>query len=330
VNARSRVEAALRGHKVDHAPAGAWGHTYREEWSPEALAKVTVERQRRYEWDYVKFQPRASCFAEAFGARFKGSNHSLRSPLDVSHPIHSHADWPKLPAAPATAPSLAEQVESLRLTVEALGPGVPVIQTVFSPITVAGYLVGRDKRRVVRDLRRDPSEVLPALDRIAETLSEFSRRSVEAGAAGIFYAISGYASAGMLSAEEYDRWLFPQDERILRSLPKEAWFNVLNLCRGQLHFDIARRLPVQVVSWSVHDPGNPGLAEGRRLSGKAVMGGLGQRTTLYRGTPAEVAAEVRAAVTETGGEGVLLAPGCSVPPGARTENLASMMKAAAA
>jgi len=330
VNARSRVEAALRGDKVDHAPAGAWGHTYREEWSPEALAKVTVERQRRYGWDYVKFQPRAGCFAEAFGARYKGSNHSLRAPVEVSHPIHGHADWPKLPAASADSPSLAEQVEALRLTVAALGPEVPVIQTVFSPITVAGYLVGRDKRRAVRDLRRDPAEVLPALERIAGTLVEFSRRSVEAGAAGIFYAVSGYASAGMTSADEYDSWLAPLDERILRSLPAAAWFNVLHLCRGRLHFDLARRLPVQAVSWSIHDPGNPGLAEGRRLSGKAVMGGLGQRTTLYRGTPAEVISEVGSALADTGGTGFLLAPGCSVPPGARIENMQAMMKAVAA
>lgn len=327
---RSRVEAALRGDKVDHPPAGAWGHTYREEWSAQALAKVTAERRRRYGWDFVKFQPRASCFAEAFGARFKGSNHSLRSPLEVSHPIHSHADWPKLPAAPAGAPSLAEQVEALRLTVEAVGPEVPVLQTVFSPISVAGYLVGRDKRRVVRDLRRDPSEVLPALERIEETLIDFARRSVEAGAAGIFYAVSGYASAGMLSAEEYDSWLAPQDERILRALPREAWFNVLHLCRGRLHFDLARRYPVQAVSWSIQDEGNPGLAEGRRLSGKAVMGGLGQRTTLYRGTPDEVAAEVRAALADTHGTGFLLAPGCSVPPGARAENMTAMMRAVAA
>jgi len=169
VNSRTRVEAALKGGKVDRAPAGAWGHTYREEWSPQALATVTALRRARYEWDFIKFQPRASCFAEAFGARYASSNHSLRAPREVSHPIHGHRDWPGLPEAGASAPSLAEQVESLRLTVEAVGPDVPVIQTVFSPITVAGYLVGKDKRRAVRDLRRDPDSVLPALERIPGT-----------------------------------------------------------------------------------------------------------------------------------------------------------------
>ena len=330
MNPRSRVEAALRGAKVDRPPAAAWGHTYREEWSPAALARVTVERTRRYGWDFVKFQPRASCFAEAFGAQFASAGHSLRAPQELDHPIHSYQDWPRLKPADASAPSLADQVEALRLTVAELGPEVPVVQTVFSPITVAGYLVGRDKRRAVRDLRRQPEAVLPALDRIADTMIDFSLRSIEAGAAGIFYAISGYASAGMMTAEEYDRWLFPLDERILRALPRAAWFNILHLCRGRLHFDVARRLPVQAVSWSVADDGNPTLAEGRELSGKAVMGGLGHRTTLYRGTPEEVISEAREALRETGGERFLLAPGCSVPPGARAENLVAMMKSVAA
>jgi len=330
VNSRSRVEAALKGAKVDRPPAAAWGHTYREEWSPEALAKVTVQRARRYGWDFVKFQPRASSFAEAFGARYQSAGHSLRAPKELEHPIHGHQDWLGLKPADANAPSLAEQVEAVRLTVAELGPDIPVLQTVFSPITVAGYLVGKDKRRAVRDLRRNPDEVLPALERIADAMIDFSLRSVEAGAAGIFYAISGYASVGMMTAAEYDRWLYPLDERVLIALPKSAWFNVLHLCRGQLHFDIARRLPVQAVSWSVTDAGNPSLAEGRKLSGKAVMGGLGHRTTLYRGTPEEVVSEARKALHETGGERFLLAPGCSVPPGARAENLVAMMKAVAA
>ena len=330
MNSRSRVEAALKGGRVDRPPAAAWGHTYREEWSPTALAKVTAQRQARYGWDFVKFQPRASSFAEAFGAAYKTANHALRAPKETAHPIHGYRDWPSVGPADASAPSLAEQVESLRLTVEALGPDVPVIQTVFSPITVAGYLVGKDKRRAVRDLRQHPDLVLPALERIADTMIEFSRRSVEAGAAGVFYAISGYASTGMMTAEEYDSWLYPLDERVLRGLPKAAWFNVLHLCRGNLNFDIARRLPVEAVSWSIHDPGNPSLAEGRKLSGKAVMGGLGQRTTLYRGTPEEVTREAREALRDTGGTGLLLAPGCSVPPGARQENLVAMMTAVAA
>jgi uroporphyrinogen decarboxylase len=89
-------------------------------------------------------------------------------------------------------------------------------------------------------------------------------------------------------------------------------------------------LPVQAVSWSIHNQGNPSLVEGRKLSGRAVMGGLGQRASLLYGPPPEVEAEARRAVAETGGRGLLLAPGCSVPPRAKDINLAAMVAAIAA
>jgi uroporphyrinogen decarboxylase len=89
-------------------------------------------------------------------------------------------------------------------------------------------------------------------------------------------------------------------------------------------------MPAPVISWSMHNQGNPSLAEGRTISGRAVMGGLGQRGALLYGPPGEVEAEARRAVAETGGRGLLLAPGCSVPTRARDVNLAAMVSAVAA
>jgi len=62
--------------------------------------------------------------------------------------------------------ALDDQVESIGMVARELGRSVPVIQTVFSPLTVAGYLVGKSKSRVVRELRKHPEVVRPALDRI--------------------------------------------------------------------------------------------------------------------------------------------------------------------
>jgi uroporphyrinogen decarboxylase len=117
---------------------------------------------------------------------------------------------------------------------------------------------------------------------------------------------------------------------VLSRLPAEAWFNVVHLCGSNLNFELAREMPAQVVSWSIHNQGNPSLAEGRKLSGRAVMGGLGQRASLLYGPPPEVEAEARRAVAETGGRGLLLAPGCSVPTRAKDINLAAIVSALAA
>jgi len=313
---------------ADRPPVGAWGHTYREEWSPQALAAVTVERARQFGWDFVKFQPRASSFAEAFGSVYKPSGHRLKGPVLITPAVPDLESWRTMELVNRKA--LDDQVESIGMVARELGEGVPVIQTVFSPITVGGYLVGKSQSRVVRELRKNPDLVRPALERIAEALVDFSRRSVEAGAAGIFYAISGYAGRGVMPEGVYRELVLPYDVSVLSRLPSEAWFNAVHLCGSNLNFELTREMPAQVVSWSIHNQGNPSLAEGRKLSGRAVMGGLGQRASLLYGPATEVEAEARRAVAETGGRGLLLAPGCSVPPRAKDINLAAMVAALAA
>jgi uroporphyrinogen decarboxylase len=325
---RERVEAALAMGVADRPPVGAWGHTYREEWSPTELAAITVERARKFGWDFVKFQPRASSFAEAFGSVYKSSGHRLKGPVLERTAVPDVDAWRDLRVVNPKA--LDDQVESIGIVARELGPDVPVIQTVFSPLTVADYLVGRSKSRVMRELRKNGDVVRPALERIADALVDFSRRSVDSGAAGIFYAISGYASKDAMPEATYRELVLPTDLLVLDRLPKEAWFNVLHLCGSNLRFELSRDLPAQAVSWSIHNQGNPTLAEGRKISGKPVMGGLGQRATLLYGPPPEVEAEARRAVGETGGLGLLLAPGCSVPPRARDAHLAAMVSAIAA
>jgi uroporphyrinogen decarboxylase len=328
MDGRKRVEAAIAMGVADRPPFGAWGHTYKEEWSPADLAAITVERAQTFGWDFVKFQPRASCFAEAFGSIYKPAGHRLKGPVLESEAVPDLETWTTVSLVNRKA--LDDQVDSLHMTVKQLGFGVPVIQTVFSPLTVAGYLVGKNSSRVVRELRKHPELVRPAMDRIAEALVDFSRRSVSAGAAGIFYAISGYASREAMPEDVYRELVLPSDQAVLNQLPHEAWFNVVHLCGSKLHFDLVNDLPTQVVSWSIHNIGTPTLSQGRNISGRAVMGGLGQRKSLLYGEPTEVQAEAKRAIADTGGRGLLLAPGCSVPPRVREINLAAIGQAVAA
>ena len=329
MDSRARVEAALAGADVDRPPAGAWGHRYRDEWTPDRLAEVTIDRASRFGWDFVKFQPRATFFAEAFGAEYRSAGHALRAPVIDEAPVKGLDDWAGLRLVNQDV--LDEQVGTLGAVVRGLGDRVPVLQTVFSPLSVASYLVGRENRRLVREMRSSPELVLPALERIAETLIDLSRKSVAAGAAGIFYAISGFATPDSMPAAVYEELALPLDLRVLEALPGDAWFNALHLCGSHVNMDVGRRLPVQAVSYSIHNQGNPPLGDARRVSGKAVMGGLEQRRVLVGGPPDAIVGQVRDAIAATsGGRGLLLAPGCSVPPQAPDANLRTMMTAAAA
>ena len=56
-------------------------------------------------------------------------------------------------------------------------------------------------------------------------------------------------------------------------------------------------------------------------SGKAVMGGISEKTILKTGEPEQVREEVARAIEMTGGTHFLLAPGCSIPPETPAKNL---------
>ncbi|MGH7883692.1 MAG: uroporphyrinogen decarboxylase family protein [Candidatus Dormibacteraceae bacterium] len=313
MDSRDRVVEALGGKVGDRSVAGAWGHIFEREWSARTLAQATVERARNYGWDFVKLQPRSTCYAEAFGGRWKPSGSATIAPILVESAVPNEGSWERVKLVNSAA--LEEQAQALGLVNRELGDRVPVIQTVFSPISVANYMIGHNRSEVVRQLRNHPERVLTGLEAVAEALITFARQSLNSGAAGIFYAVSGFATPDLISSEDYRRWLLPLDRYILESLSADAWFNVLHLCGGETYLDLAAQLPVQVISYSIHDSGNPALGEARQLTGKAVMGGIDQRKLLIEGPVGAISQQVRAAIDETdGGQGLLLAPSCSVPP----------------
>ncbi|MDP6605789.1 MAG: uroporphyrinogen-III decarboxylase, partial [Dehalococcoidia bacterium] len=71
---KQRVRAALAGQPVDRVPVSMWGHDYLREGTPEDIVATTLEQYRGSDWDFIKFNPRASYFAEAWGSEFASSS----------------------------------------------------------------------------------------------------------------------------------------------------------------------------------------------------------------------------------------------------------------
>src|SRR5437667_11940216 len=98
---RERVVAALRGEPVHRVPVSLWLHNVATENSAETLAAETVRLARRFDWDFLKPQSRAQCFAEMWGLRYTPSRERA-TPYTVTHaPLATAADLRRLePAEP--------------------------------------------------------------------------------------------------------------------------------------------------------------------------------------------------------------------------------------
>jgi uroporphyrinogen decarboxylase len=320
-----RVAAALRGEPVDRVPISFWGHNYLKEWSAEGLAEAMLDNYRTYGWDWMKVNPRASYFVEDWGAKLQPSGDPNRGPAFTSVPVSESSDWRRLRLLEPDHGVLGEQLRALGLIRDGLRGEAYYIQTIFSPLSIAKYLAGNQPELVRQSIADAPDALASALEIITETFRSYVQATIEAGASGIFFATTGWASAGTLSEEAYKRFGREYDLRVLEAASR-AGFNVLHNCGQGIYFDLLADYPVQVISWAATQSGNPSLAEGKQRTSAAVMGGMDEKT-LADVSPEQVADAVRAAIDSTGGRRVLVAPGCSIPPRTPQANLRAALEA---
>ena len=316
---RERVLAALQDREVDRPPFSFWGHDFLREWSAEGLAAAMVESVRAYDYDYLKVNPRATYFAEAWGCRYRPSNDPARAPEVERWLLHEAADLAAVRPVDGTGGPFAEQLDALHRIGEGLGGEVPFIQTVFSPLSVVSRLAN-DRELVHRWMTEAPGVLHSALAAVAETLSSYAGACLDAGAGGVFFATTEWATYDACAVGEYQTFGRPYDLRVLEAVAG-APINVLHVCRPHNMLGLLFDYPVAAVNWAVHAPGNLSLVEAQAKSGKAVMGGVDERHALFNGLPDDVRSQVREALRQTGGRRFLLAPGCSISPQTPPENL---------
>ncbi len=309
---RERVMAALRGAPVDRVPVSLWLHNFATENSADTLAAETLRLARRFDWDFLKPQSRAQCFAEMWGLRYAPSR-ERETPYTVTRaPLATAEDLRRLEPADARTGSLGEQLQALQAIRKAVGAETPIIWTVFSPLMVLPFLLAGGRATALALMRSELAAVDHALGAMAVTLGAYARAAVAEGADGLFYA-TNMATRELSTAAECRRFQRPHDLRILGHV-ESAPFNVLHVCGADILFDEFADYPATALSWATV-PGNPSLADVHRRTGRAVLGGLPAKPVIAGLPPAEVHARGRGAIAEMGGRFLLLGPDCSIDPG---------------
>jgi len=319
---KQRVRAALAGEPVDRPPVSLWGHDFLREWTAGDLVASTLDAYRPYDWDFIKFNPRATYFAEAWGNRYEPPAEQ-RQPALVSHAVSTADDLLSLQPADIGDGVFGEHLHALSMLMRATDGSVDVLHTVFSPLAVAAQLCGTPDAFL--GLAKDaPDGLHAALRTLARTLAAYARAGVEAGASGVFFAPLIWASHDHASDEFYVTFGRPYDLEVLDAA-QGAPFNVLHVCRNHNMLTSLLDYPVSAFNWADHGAGNPALQEIRSRTGKAVMGGI-DHATLHTASPAEVAAQAREAMSLVG-TGLFVTGGCAIPPSTPAENRRAVFEA---
>jgi uroporphyrinogen decarboxylase len=301
-----RIRAALAGTILDVPPLSFWTHIPDIDLDPSAIATATARFSRQLGLDLVKSMPNGLYCVEDWGV--KGDFSAIASggvARSIGSPIQKVEDWRSVRRLDIRGGAYGRELDHLERLVRLLGPEIPTIATVFSPITIAKKLSASAFEQA---LDRRPDLLRGALAQIAATTADFARSAISLGCAGIFFAIQDATSKFGTSA--YSDIGVPFDLEVLHAA-SGGWCNAVHLHGDDILFDLIADYPVHVLNWHIGETA-PTIAEYRARGGnKAVLGGL-RRMAVTAGDRSAIAADIALARQADRGRGIIYGPGCVI------------------
>jgi uroporphyrinogen decarboxylase len=294
MNKRQRFEAAVAGGEIDRPPCTGWVHFASDYLPGEEAARRHAAFVRAFDWDIAKVM------------------HDYRYPLpEGMETIESSADLLRFKPQPVTSENYVQQLRLIRALRADLGPDWPIIDTFFDPFQQVLRRVGYSKAPFLYAHR---AETLAMLDAVTETVCRYFAEARRAGCDGVFYSINGAitpAGARGIDDETFRTFLRPFDLRVCEAMA--GMVRILHV--HGTHIDVRRVLdyPVEGISVSDRLPGNPSLADLRKLTDRCLMGGINEAKIQERSLP-ELRLEIRDAYRQAGKRRFILSPGCTAAP----------------
>jgi uroporphyrinogen decarboxylase len=265
-----------------------------------------IELQKELDLDFIKFMPYGLYSVVDWGLPLKMFEGLLDPPVPAKHVVSRPGDWKRLKRVKGDEGEYAVVLEAQRLALAELDGSVPLVQTVFSPLTSCAKLAGYET--LIKHLQEDPDTVQAVLEMVTETTVEFACKAVELGADGFFFATQ-MSSRKMLSPVLHQRFVKHYDFQVLEAIKNRTWLNILHVHGSDAMIGECLDYPVQVLNWHDRDDGPP-LAEVRKITDKCLLGGVGHLGALLKDSPQEIASQIEDAWRQTEGRKLIIGPGC--------------------
>jgi len=288
--------------------------------TPELAAEVTLQPIRRFEFDAAILFSDILVVAEGLGQPYQFRD---RGGIEMEFLLKSAADIARLEVAPVTE-RLQYVAKALRLIKSELGDRTALIGFAGSPWTLANFMIEgggvKDYTKAKALFYSDPPLFAQLLEKLTQAVTDFLQLQIDAGADAvqIFDSLGGVLSDGDFASASA-RWM----KQIVASLSGRVPAIVFSKgTHGNWNDLVDTGAQVLGVDWNVR------LAEvGARLPARVgVQGNLDP--FLLCTTPEVVAAETGRILREMRGRpGHLFNLGHGVPPGARLENISSLVTA---
>lgn len=318
------MEACVSGKKLDRVPVAMWRHFPVDDQTGDTLAAATGWFQRTFDFDFIKVTPASSYCIKDWGSQDKwmGNPEGTR---DYEDPlVQRFDDWRLLKCLNPQKGQLGESLACLKKLVKEFGSHTPIIHTIFSPLSQAKNLVGKDN--LLYHMRACPEAVHIGLKTITETTIQFIHEAQKIGIDGVFFAVQ-HAQYDLVSMAEYEVFCRHYDLQILRTF-SNFWLNIGHIHGNNIMFDQMIDYPVAILNW--HDrQTSPSLSEAQHRFSGVVCGGLRQWETMVLGSPESVKREASDAIQQTQSTRFVLGTGCVLPITTPFGNIQAALRTAA-
>lgn len=322
---KDRIRAAVNGEQPDRMPYSFWTHMPGIDTDPEKIAEKTYELYKKYDWDFIKTMNSGMYSIEDFGCKIDASEVLKGGVSKITETqVHCSEDLYKLKEVPIEEGAYARELKHLQLVLDKVKEeDVPVITTVFSPLTTLDKICGKVtvKANVGNDnvkdikvswlsiyMKENPDAMKAALEEITKTTEKYAARVIENGADGIFFA-SQMSSYNQCTLQEYLEFGKEYDLRVIKAADK-GWMNTIHCHGDNLIFEVLKDYPVQIFNWHAWET-LPDVNEAYVMTGKCLMGGINRKDITER-KKEKIQNQIFQCYKEMGGKHQILTPGCVI------------------
>lgn len=335
MNSRERVMAVINHQKPDRMPCFGANSTVTYEqmdkvgayWPAghdkgEVMAKQALAAYKILGFDAVRVPFCQTFEAVALGCKRKpGKIREIEGIPGIDHPPpYKIDDTPIFPDDFLSRGFIPELIKAVQILKKEVGDEVPIVAGIIGPFTIAGSLL--DSVPLLKATFKTPEKMRPFLE-VGEKAGTALAKALIAAGADIIAIEDMTASPELIAPKTYRDFELEFQRKQCASIdvPK-----ILHIC-GNVDPIIAWMGQTGAEILSLEPKASARLAREKCGAKAILMGGVDTATTLFMKDPEAV----KEGCEESIDDGIqILAPGCAVAPGTRTENLVAMVEVAKA
>lgn len=305
-----KVKAMLAGEKLNRPGLALWKHFPLVDRDVDKMVATTIKFQHDYQSNFVKLSYNGLYFTEDWGNTIKWPTVATDVGVVTDFIIKKPEDWAKLKVLSPTSGALGRELAITEGVLKEFRGSVPVIATIFSPLTIAIKLAGDET--LFKHLNEYPEALHQGLELITETSNLFLKELVNLGIDGIFFA-SQLSTFDRLSPEKYDIFGVKYDLELFAQLTEDVWFNIIHIHGNEPMVEKLDKYPVQAINW--HDRiAHLSMEEVAKLTDKILIGGIEDQYAFEHGNRQLLNLLIEDAISQAGSNNrLIIGPGCVMP-----------------